>query len=37
MSGIFGIFNRNGKPVEEKIVNTMLDAMSYWEPDEHNT
>jgi len=33
MSGIFGIFNRNGKPVEEKIVNTMLNAMSYWKPD----
>jgi asparagine synthase (glutamine-hydrolysing) len=37
MSGIFGIFNRNGKPVEEKIVDTMLDAMSYWDPDERNT
>ena len=36
MSGIFGIFNRNGKPVEEKIVNAMLDAMSYWEPDERH-
>ena len=37
MSGFFGIFNRNGKPIEEKTVHTMLDAMSYWEPDERNT
>jgi asparagine synthase (glutamine-hydrolysing) len=37
MSGFFGIFNRNGKPVEEKTVNTMLEAMSYWEPDDHGT
>lgn len=35
MSGIFGIFNRNGKPVDRKIVDTMLGAMSYWKPDEH--
>ena len=34
MSGIFGIFNRNGKPVEKKISNDMLEATSYWEPDE---
>ena len=34
MSGIFGIFKRNGDSVEEKTVNTMLDAVSYWEPDE---
>ncbi len=37
MSGIFGIFNRNGKPVEKETVNTILDAMSFWEPDERNT
>lgn len=36
MSGIFGIFNRDGKPVDKEIVNTMLDATSYWEPDERN-
>lgn len=36
MSGIFGIFNRDGKSVDKEIVNTMLDAMSYWEPDERN-
>ncbi len=34
MSGIFGVFNRNGKPVDKEIANTMLDAMSYWNPDE---
>ncbi len=34
MSGIFGIFNRDGQPVEKKIVDTMLDAMSYWNPDD---
>lgn len=34
MSGFFGIFNRNGKPVEEEIVDNMLEAMSYWDPDE---
>ena len=34
MSGIFGIFNRNGKHVEKKTVDAMMDAMSYWDPDE---
>jgi asparagine synthase (glutamine-hydrolysing) len=34
MSGFFGIFNRNGKQVDRKIANHMLDAMSYWNPDE---
>lgn len=34
MSGIFGVFNRNAKPVDIEIVNTMLYAMSYWEPDD---
>ncbi len=37
MSGIFGIFNRHDNSIEEKTVNTMLDAMSYWEPDERDT
>ena len=37
MSGFFGIFNRNGILVEEKTVNTMLDAMSYWSPDDKGT
>ena len=37
MSGIFGILNRNGKPIDGKIVNTMLDAMSYWKPDDKGT
>ena len=36
MSGIFGIYNRNGKPVEKDIAITMLDAMSYWDPDERD-
>lgn len=34
MSGFFGIFNRNGKAVEKNIVDDMLEAMSYWDPDE---
>ncbi len=34
MSGIFGIFNRNGKAVDRDIAHKMLDAMSYWDPDE---
>ncbi len=34
MSGIFGIFNRNGNPAEEKTVHTMLDTMSYREPND---
>lgn len=34
MSGFFGIFNRNGKLVDKEIVNTMLNASSYWNPDE---
>ena len=37
MSGIFGILNRNGKPIDGEIVNTMLDAMSYWKPDDKGT
>lgn len=34
MSGIFGIFNRNGKNADKTIVDNMLDAMSYWGPDD---
>ncbi|MBN2249663.1 MAG: hypothetical protein JW682_04890 [Campylobacterales bacterium] len=34
MSGIFGIFNRNGEPVEKNIADVMLEAMSYWKPDD---
>lgn len=34
MSGFFGIFNRSGKSVDRKVANDMLDAMSYWDPDE---
>lgn len=34
MSTIFGIFNRDSKPVSAKIIQKMLDAMSYWKPDE---
>ena len=37
MSGIFGIFNRNVKPISPKIVHQILDAMSYWEPDDCGT
>jgi asparagine synthase (glutamine-hydrolysing) len=33
MSGIFGFFNRNGVPAEREIADTMLNAISYWEPD----
>lgn len=34
MSGFFGIFSRNGKTIDTKIVNEMLEAISYWDPDE---
>lgn len=37
MSGIFGIFNRNGKPVSSEIIQKMLDAISYWGPDDSGT
>ncbi len=37
MSGLFGIFNRNGKPVSPEIVQKMLGAMSYWIPDDQGT
>ena len=36
MSGIFGVFNRNGEVVEKKTVNDMSDAMSSWNPDEQD-
>ena len=34
MSGIFGIFNYNEQPVEEKTVNAMFEAMFNWKPDD---
>jgi len=34
MSGIFGIFNRNGNPIAGEIVDAMLKAGSSWEADE---
>lgn len=33
MSGIFGIFNLNGKPVSRKILERMKKPMEYWGPD----
>ena len=36
MSGVFGIFNRNGNPVDKKIADDMLNSMSSWNPDESN-
>jgi len=33
MSGIFGIFNRNGEPVAAELLQNMHVAMSYWQPD----
>ena len=33
MSGIFGIFHRDGRPVEAKTLETMRNAMAYWGPD----
>ena len=35
MSGFFGIFNRNGNPVDKKIANGMFKSMLSWNPDEH--
>ncbi len=37
MSGIFGIYNRNGESVDKETVDVMLDAMSYWGPDDKGT
>lgn len=34
MSGMFGIYNRNGHPIDKKIANDMLKAMSDWKPDD---
>ena len=34
MSGIFGVFNRNGKAVDKEILETLQKAMFYWKPDE---
>ncbi|WP_373034063.1 asparagine synthase-related protein [Sulfurovum sp.] len=36
MSGIFGVFSRNGEPVDRASVNAILDAVSTWDPDERN-
>lgn len=36
MSGVFGIFNRNERSIKKKTLNTMLDAVSYWNPDERD-
>ena len=33
MSGIFGLFNRNGRPVDPQTLETMRQAMAYWGPD----
>lgn len=33
MGGIFGIFNRDGLPVERECLETMRVAMDYWVPD----
>ena len=34
MSGFFGIFNRSGKPINKTITDEMLEAISYWNPDQ---
>ncbi len=34
MSGIVGIFNRDGAPVNEKIARTLLNAIADWDPDD---
>lgn len=36
MSGILGIFNRNGNPVKKKIAEDMFETMSYLGSDEHD-
>lgn len=36
MSVFFGIFNRNGNPIDKKIADDMLKSMSSWSPDEHD-
>ncbi|WP_345986757.1 asparagine synthase-related protein [Sulfurimonas sp. HSL-1656] len=36
MSGFFGIFNRNDNPVEPAVADAMLEAFSYWKPDERS-
>ncbi len=33
MSGIFGIFNLNGEPVDEADLTKMAEAMAFWGPD----
>lgn len=34
MSGFFAIFNRDGRPVDRELVQTMPEGFSYWEPDD---
>ncbi|NOZ51463.1 MAG: asparagine synthetase B [Chloroflexi bacterium] len=33
MSGIFGLFNKDGAPVDPDLLETMRAAMAYWGPD----
>jgi asparagine synthase (glutamine-hydrolysing) len=34
MSGFFSIYNRNGNPVVAETVDSMLDGISWWQPDD---
>lgn len=34
MSGIFGIYHRDEKSLEKKIATSLLETISYWNPDE---
>ena len=33
VSGIFGLFHRDGRPADRATLETMRDAMAYWGPD----
>ncbi len=37
MSGIFGIFNLDGRPVKQECLNHIQNAMRYWGPDGSST
>ena len=37
MSGIFGIFNQDGKPVAQSDLDRMKTSMGYWGPDGEKT
>lgn len=37
MSGIFGIFNLDGKPVTQEALDRMIKPMAYWGPDGQGT